>query len=103
MPEDKQGDLPLDEWQTETRKIPTYQLNEKGELVIGEREVTERFKYTRPIPHKFCSEGSHFYEFVDGGRRQDGRVLVKCKRCSLGRVFIPGRHRLENGKLLPWR
>lgn len=92
-------DVPLDQWQTETKRIPTYQLNEEGKLVVGERVAKQRYMLTTPVPHAFCAAGEHHYSFVDHGRRQHGRVLVKCDHCGLGRVFIPGIHHLEGGQL----
>lgn len=96
-------EIPLNEWQIETITQPALVMNEQGKVEMGERQVKRRFIHVPLIPHRVCAPDNHQYQFVDGGKRQNGMVLVKCRNCSVGKQFVPGVHRLQDGKLLPFR
>lgn len=101
---DQQPDSPkLNEWQTEEKAVPTIVMGEDGEPQMGERVVKQRYMHVPLIPHTICSAGQHYFAFIDGGRRQDGRALVKCRRCPLGKQFLPHKHRLKDGRLIEYR
>ncbi len=52
-----------------------------------------------PQPQAICKE--HYYEFLNGGRRDEsGRLLAKCRDCPVGRVFVLGINRLIDGKIM---
>ena len=97
----------LNEWLTETREVdvavPQASFNEKGELtgvemVPTKREVSERVLYTKPVPQAVCDHTGHDFALLPN--RVAGRLLVKCRRCPNGRQFIPGRDRIEDGKVI---
>lgn len=100
---DNPQEIPLNEWQTETVKQPTYVMNASGQVELGEREVKRRFIHVPLVPHKICEQDDHFFALVDGGKRQQGMILVKCRHCAVGKQLVPGRHKLVDGKLLPFR
>lgn len=102
MSDTTQPEVTLNEWQTETVKQPTYVMNEQGQVDVGEREVKRRYVHVPLIPHKIC-EGEHHLDLVDGGKRQEGMVLVKCRRCAVGKQLVPGQHRLVEGRLEPFK
>lgn len=97
---DTPNDLKLNEWQTDEKRLPTLTLDEQGNPSIGERVVKQRYTYVPLIPHRICEAEDHRYTFVDGGRRQQGQVLVKCRHCPVGKIFVPGYHKLDDGRLL---
>ncbi len=96
------SDIPFNEWQTEEKIIPTITLDEHGTPSVTERTVKQRYIHSPLILHSICRPDSHYFQFVDNGRRQDGSVLVRCHHCPCGRQFLPGRDTLEDSKLLPF-
>ena len=96
-------EIPFNEWKTEEKRLPTIVLDVEGKRSIGERVVTQRYAYVPLIPHQICSSDDHSFGLVDDGRRQpDGRVLVKCQHCPVGRIFVVGKHKIKDGMLVPF-
>lgn len=92
----------LDTWFEETKEIPVKVFDEYGNEHITTREVKEKVLYTQLKPQSMCSKNDHDFELVEGGKRINGRVLVKCKNCTIGSQIIVGVTTLENGKIVPY-
>ena len=99
----------FEQWQEETRTVPQLEFepefDQLGNLKglthrIVDREVTERFRYARLLPHQICEPDAHYSIFKDGGKRVGGRVQVQCRHCNLGKNFVVGVHRLVEGKII---
>lgn len=98
----------FDEW-TETEEhipveIPSFSIDERNNLhyeglIKTERVVKKKVALTQLVPLT-CPDGEHYYQFVNGGARINGRVEVQCKRCNFGQDFIVGIHNLVDGKIV---
>jgi hypothetical protein len=97
-----QVDVQSSEWQEETVEVPTLDFDPKTEkLVPGTRQETQRFKHVPLIPQNICAADDHYFELVDGGRRQNGQVLAKCRKCPIGVKVRVGSDKIENGRVVP--
>ncbi len=70
----------LGEWQTKKKTISTMTLDERGNPAVSDRVVKQRYQYVPLIPHTICAS---FNALIDGGARQNGQVLVKCRHCPV--------------------
>ena len=99
----------LEEWQEESKTVPTlktvFEVNEKGDVTnVSQQVIEETYKQkyilTKLVPQSVCDEGQHYFVFLNEGNREGGRVLVKCRKCPLGKNFVVGIHELVDGKLV---
>jgi hypothetical protein len=84
---DQPENVRINEWQIEGRPLPVVTLDQQGKPSIGERTVKQRYMLSPLIPHTICDPDRHYFQYVDNGRHQDGRVLVRCRDCSVGKQF----------------
>ena len=89
-----------EDWQEEEIKLPTLTFNSEAErLEMTERTVKQRYKHVPVTELKLCSRDNHYFELYDGGRRQNGRVLVECRKCPIGKQLQVGLDMLEDGRI----
>ena len=100
---------PLNTWQTETRDVavdvPDIGFDGAGRPVVQgtkqeTRTVEEKVAYLEVTRIPTCENGNHHFVFMNDGKRMGGRLLVQCQQCPVGKPFIPGVHRLVDGKML---
>lgn len=97
---DRPDRVKLNTWQDETVEVPAATLDKDEKVTATTRQETRRYALATLTPHNVCVPAEHSFAFVDGGRRQDGRVLVKCRKCPFDRQLIVGVHTLRDGKLI---
>jgi hypothetical protein len=61
---DQQPYVPLNEWQTEEKRLPTITLDPRGNPRVGERVVKQRYIHVPLIPHQISPSGEHTFAFV---------------------------------------
>lgn len=61
-------------------------------------KVTQRVAYAPLVPYVSCT--THYFIFKNNGQRENGHMLIQCKHCPLGKIFVPGKHELQDGKLI---
>lgn len=60
-------------------------------------KVKQKVAYA-PLTPYLCNE--HFFIFKNNGKRENGHILLQCTHCPLGKIFVPGKHELVDGKLI---
>jgi hypothetical protein len=70
--------------------IEDGQLKQSGTRRI-EKKIPDRYRLTKPTPHRICKK--HYFTIV----QEPGHVVAKCRSCPVGRLFVPGIHRLMDG------
>ncbi len=94
----------LDEWIDGERSVEVDvpdvtiedgQLRSRGTTKV-EKKIPERYRLTTPTAHRICSPDDHRYAL---NREPSGQLVAKCQKCKVGRLFVPGVHRLEDGRI----
>ena len=99
----------LGEWIEEEETVPVetpiFSVSENGKslnfegIKTVEKKVKHKVAYASLSPLKLCAKGKHYFEFENKGKREGGRVHVKCVNCPIGGIFRVGIDKLENGKM----
>src|SRR5579884_2491417 len=98
----------LNEWQEIEEKtpidIPAFSVDQQNNLHYEgmktvEQVTKKKVALTNLVPLT-CPNGEHYYQFMNGGARINGRVEVQCKACPVGQDFVVGLHQLVDGKII---
>ncbi len=99
----------LNEWIEEEEKVvedvPFFTINKEGQLEYtglspAEKIIKHKVAYAELSSIKMCKESEHYFAFENNGKREGGRVHIKCIRCPRGGIFVPGIHQLVKGKII---